>query len=167
MSLSFKTAVISGRQIESPILYYDGYVYTGVYGGSKEKPAQFACFDATKDSDGELAPTWTYSETVYHNRGGYLWSGPTIVGEAIVFTNTNGYITSLNRKTGEMIDTYLIPEDFQGGEQLTTTPYYYEKNQRLYVSTAGTYGGILGIKMNTDGSFNEEDVISFPGYQNG
>lgn len=161
MSLSFKTAVISGRQIESPILYYDGYVYAGVYGGSKEKPAQFACFDATKDSDGELAPTWTYSETVYHNRGGYLWSGPTIVGEAIVFTNTNGYITSLNRKTGEMIDTYLIPEDFQGGEQLTTTPYYYEKNQRLYVSTAGTYGGILGIKMNTDGSFNEEDVISF------
>ena len=161
MSLSFKTAVISGRQIESPILYYDGYVYAGVYGGSKEKPAQFACFDATKDSDGELAPTWTYSETVYHNRGGYLWSGPTIVGDAIVFTNTNGYITSLNRKTGEMIDTYLIPEDFQGGEQLTTTPYYYEKNQRLYVSTAGTYGGILGIKMNTDGSFNEEDVISF------
>lgn len=161
LSLSFKTAVISGAQIESPILYYDGYVYAGVYGGSQSKPAQFACFDATGDSEEELAPVWTYSETVFHNRGGYLWSGPTIVGNAIVFTNTNGYITSLNRRTGEVIDTYLIPEDFQGGEQLTTTPYYYEKNQRLYVSTAGTYGGILGIKMNADGSFNEEDVLSF------
>ncbi len=161
LSLSFKTAVISGSQIESPILYYDGYVYAGVYGGSQSKPAQFACFDATGDSAEELAPVWTYSESVYHNRGGYLWSGPTIVGDAIVFTNTNGYVTSLNRKTGQMIDTYLIPESFQGGEQLTTTPYYYEKNQRLYVSTAGTYGGILGIKMNADGSFNEEDVISF------
>lgn len=75
-----------------------------------------------RTATGSWAPTWTYSETVYHNRGGYLWSGPTIVGVAIVFTNTNGYITSLNRKTGEMIDTYLIPEDFQGGEPANHHP---------------------------------------------
>ncbi|SCJ89934.1 Uncharacterised protein [Anaerotruncus sp. 2789STDY5834896] len=153
----YESVDLDGAQIESPIMYHDGYVYAATYGTNQ---GRLYCFNArpTVNQGEEVSPEWSYKAD---DSAFFLWSGVEFVDDACVFTNTNGYITSVDKKTGDFIDRYQIPTEMQGGEKLTTTPYYYAKNNRLYVATAGTNGGVLGIRMNPDGSFDQDDIIKF------
>jgi outer membrane protein assembly factor BamB len=80
--------------LQCPITYFEGRLYIGQGGAGGESNSYFCL-----DTDGN--PVWEYpSQTV-----GYLWSGASIVGDFIVFTNHDAILTSLNRHNGTKIDS--------------------------------------------------------------
>lgn len=167
LELVWKTEPMTGQQVEGHILYHDGYVYASTYwqGGG------MYCYDvkAQAGADG-IAPKWKMIVDDSNARKGFLWADVEFVGDACVFAHTNGTIYSVNRITGEPIDTVKIPDEFIAAsttaENITTTPYYYPKNNRLYVSLAGAYGGIISYVMNEDGSFNKGTQLIYKGEAN-
>ena len=141
----YQTVSLSGAQIETPIMYHDGYFYFATYGS---KGAYYAFVAPDEKQTKDLNPEWQKKAT---GTVGYVWAGMEFIGEDIgVFGDTNANLFSVNRITGEVLDTYVFPE----GTQIQSTPNYYEKNQRLYVTTAMNGGSILSIKMNSDGTFD-------------
>lgn len=66
-------------QNNTPITYYDGYVYTGYWNG-EIKDGNFVCVNA---ATGELV----WSKTTL---GGHYWSGCTVVGDAVIVGTDDG-----------------------------------------------------------------------------
>lgn len=163
LDMLFKTALIPSAQIESAIMYYDGCIYAGSYGQNGD----FVCFD-TKDADPqktdeEKAAKWSYNVGADAGQG-ILWDGAEFVGDVVVFGTAAGKLISLNRFTGREIDVLTNPKGQVAG--FTTTPYYYEKNNMLYVSMAEGSSGVMAVPMNPDGSFDDDDQNDILMYNN-
>lgn len=98
-------------QPNSPLVYYDGYVYTGFW-NSETKAANFVCVSATDENPDDTQEakyaTWTYQQA-----GGFYWSGA-YISDNFVLVGTDdgqsGYLSdtsnllSLDPKTGKLID---------------------------------------------------------------
>ncbi len=85
---------ISDVILQCPLTWHDGCLYIG-QGGTGGVFNSYFCLD----SGGNLV--WEYpAETT-----GYLWTGASIIGDYAVFGNHNGIITSLNRLSGEYVDS--------------------------------------------------------------
>ncbi|MCD2491133.1 cadherin-like beta sandwich domain-containing protein [Lacrimispora sp. NSJ-141] len=142
----YQTVALSGAQIETPIMYHDGYFYFASYG-----KGDYYAFIATDEKlDYDISPEWSVGALPTSNQG-FLWGGAEFVGDYAYFGDTDGRLFAVNSKTGEIVDTLMLD-----GYQVQSTPNYYEKNQRLYVTLAMNSGAILSIKMNADGTFNRE-----------
>lgn len=105
----------SGGQDSAPILYKDGYVYTGYWGTTSE----FVCIDAATGEE-----KWTKSVA-----GGFYWAGPVIVGNAVIVGSDNGIIYAWNKLTGEEIATV------DAGNRIRSTMSYSKEKGRLYFTT--------------------------------
>lgn len=161
LDLVWSSEPMAGGQVESPICYHDGYVYTATYGAG----GGMYCYDVAASGSG-VTPTWKM-EIADNHATGFLWAGVEFVGDACVFGHSNGTLYAVDYQTGTAIDTYLVPAQFLdttgAGQNISATPNYYEKNGRLYITVSGQYGGVLGIRMNRDGSFDESDTLVFQG----
>ena len=98
-------------QPNCPIVYHNGYVYTGFWMG-EEKNANFVCLSATdedpNDADEKKLPTWTYT-----TKGGYYWAGAYVCNDYLLVTTDDGVegyssqtgkLLCLNPTTGELLD---------------------------------------------------------------
>lgn len=98
-------------QPNCPIVYHNGYVYTGFWKG-EEKNANFVCLSATdedpNDTDEEKLATWTYT-----TKGGYYWAGAYVCDNYLLVTTDDGAdgyssqtgkLLCLNPTTGERLD---------------------------------------------------------------
>ena len=98
-------------QPNCPIVYHNGYVYTGFWNG-EEKNANFVCLSATdeapNDTDEEKLPTW-----IYTTKGGYYWAGAYVCDNYLLVTTDDGAegyssqtgkLLCLNPTTGELLD---------------------------------------------------------------
>ena len=121
-----------GGQNNTPITYYDGYVYTGYWNG-EAKDGNFVCVNA---ATGELV----WSKTTL---GGHYWAGSTVIGDAVIVGTDDGssgwegdsHLYALNRLTGEVISD--IPLTGMG-DQRSTIAYSAEKG-RVYFTTKNGY----------------------------
>ena len=121
-----------GGQNNTPITYYDGYVYTGYWNG-EAKDGNFVCVNA---ATGELV----WSKTTL---GGHYWSGCTVIGDAVIVGSDDGasgwegdsHLYSLNRLTGEVISDITLTGM---GDQRSTIAYSTEKG-RVYFTTKNGY----------------------------
>ena len=158
LKMLFKTALIPSAQIESAIMYHDGYIYAGSYNANGE----FACFDTEdtdpQNTDEEKTAKWSYNVGADAGQG-ILWDGAEFVGDAVIFGTAAGKLISLNRFTGAEIDVLSKPKGEDAG--FTTTPYYYEKNNMLYVSMAESNSGVIAVPMNSDGSFDDDNILMY------
>lgn len=145
----------AGADLQTPLMYHDGYIYFGTY-GSKAIYAAYPTKDLDPNSKEEvISAAWTLesSATV-----GFSWNGATFVGDSCIFADSGkkrkegSIIYSLNSKTGQEIDRYQIPSI----ASVTSTIVYYEKNNRIYFSASEDgHATVTSMEMNKDGTFNE------------
>lgn len=162
------TLKVGGSQLQTPITYHDGYIYTGTYGDN----GVYACYN-TKDLDASkndevVKATWSISTGT---EAGFKWNGATFVGDACIFSdsgisnNKGSIIYSVNRKTGKEIDRYEMPNNSIVSSNIT----YYEKNNRIYIAgtTGNTTSIVSSVEINKDGSFNKNSIKTFVSNKNG
>ena len=129
-------------QNNTPITYYDGYVYTGYWNG-ENKDGNFVC---VKAATGELV----WSKTTL---GGHYWSGCTVVGDAVIVGTDDGargwegdsHLYALNRLTGEVISDIILTGM---GDQRSTIAYSAEKG-RVYFTTKNGYIASAAVDTTT------------------
>ena len=117
----------AGGQGNCPVVYSDGYVYTGYWSGETAERS-FICVDA---STGKLV--WERS-----NSGGYYWAGALVVGDFLLFGCDDGQpagaegaskVRCVNKKTGREVSSVTVK-----GDQRSTI-VYDEELGRVYFTT--------------------------------
>ncbi len=162
MEQLYVTDSIPGSDMQTYIMYHDGYITAATFGNGS-----YACFD-TVDEDPEKSneikkALWTKTGTELNEgtsfegkSARFSWNSPAFVGDCIYFgNNAQSIIYAVNYKTGEVVDTL----ETDGVNK--ATPYYCDENDVLYIShnavgENGSCAGITAIQLNEDGSFNEE-----------
>lgn len=130
-----------GGQDQVPVIYSDGYVYTGFWNG-ENKLANFVCLSITDEeptkTDEAKTATWIHTQL-----GGFYWSGAAVVGDAVIVGTDDGasgttgtsYVYSFNKYTGSVISRLELTGM---GDQRSTMAYDAETS-RVYFTTKGGY----------------------------
>ena len=152
-------------QPNCPIVYHDGYLYTGFWLGETTK-ANYVCLSATDEDPAspmeEKLPTWTYTQ-----QGGFYWAGAYVSDNYLVvgtddgksgYTAGHAQILSLNPADGTVIDRLtlaqpgdqrsamtFVPEGAGAGKCYFTTKggYFYQ----LAVQADGRFGALRSLKL--------------------
>lgn len=148
----FETEAIPGAQLQSPVIYHDGYIYLGSRAGNPE----YVCF-STQDTDPStpdevVEAAW--SQAAPEGSLGFGWIGAAFKGDTCFFADASGTVYSVNAKTGALIDSFKLPND----EFVSSTLNYYEKNNRLYISANGGSAVVRSYEVNKDGSLNQDSM---------
>ncbi len=129
-----------GGQALSPVIFDNGLIYAGFW-NDEEIDASFVCIDSAK---GVLK--WSFSQ-----KGGFYWAEPAIIGNHLIIGGDNGSgkteapaaLHSLNKTTGELLDTAEIIGDQRSG--------ITEHNGELYFVTKAGY--LYKAQLNAQGEF--------------
>ena len=142
-------------QCSCPLLYDDGYLYTGTVRMAGDDPLN-------ETDDGSyfcFYPNGTTKwETTTTDEAGYYWAGACSVGDCICYGNDAGNVTLVEKETGNVVDYFDVTD-----HKIRSTCVYYNNDgtERIYFSTAGDNAGRLyyvGL-INNGGtySFNDSD----------
>lgn len=123
-----------GQQALTTLTYNNGYIYYGTAcaGSASTTSGMFACVELLTGKQ-----VWQYTNT----SSGYYWSGADIIGNSVVFAGDDGILISLNKKTGEVINTL----DTQLGGVRSTVVI---NNNKVYFSTRTGNLGVAEISNN-------------------
>ena len=131
-----------GGQSVSPVVYSDGYVYTGFW-NSEDRDANYVCLkaedeDRSSTSEAKKA-TWSITNT-----GGYYWAGAVAVGDYLVFGSDDGIsaesggtstLRCENKYTGAVASTLALSGL---GDQRSALCYAPEEG-KVFFTTKGGY----------------------------
>ena len=131
-----------GGQSVSPVVYSDGYVYTGFW-NSEDRDANYVCLkaedeDRSSTSEAKKA-TWSITNT-----GGYYWAGAVAVGDYLVFGSDDGIsaesggtstLRCVNKYTGAVASTLALSGL---GDQRSALCYAPEEG-KVFFTTKGGY----------------------------
>lgn len=141
---------VGGQQL-CPIVYHDGYVYTGTWNGGSPATGVYYCLSTADDDpqaeDEIKTPVWQSANT------GFYWSGGSIVGDCIFVGGDDGVMRSYNRRTGKIVDEWEVAPDVAGSTIRSGTSYD-EKTGRLFF-TGKEARKIYSVKIKADGTFDE------------
>ena len=147
-----------GGQPNCPIVYCDGYIYTGFW-NSETKQANFVCLSVTDEDTANTnetkLPTWTYTHNGFYWAGAYACKDFVLVGTDDGDSGyTAGYasILSLNPRTGELLDAQTLPNV---GDQRSSICYDADTDA-YYFTTKG--GDFYQVKVDADGTFTEDSL---------
>ena len=146
-----------GGQPNCPLVYHNGYLYTGFWNSETEN-ANFVCLSTTdEDPDNSMErklSTWRYTST-----GGFYWTGA-YVSDNYVLVGTDdgetGYTTgyakflSLDPLTGQLLDSISLPHP---GDVRSSSAFVPEENGTgtAYFTTKGGY--FYAVHTEQDGTF--------------
>lgn len=145
-------------QPNCPVIYQDGYIYTGFW-NAEEKQANYVCIcvtdeDPSRPDETKLA-AWTYT----HN--GFYWAGAYVADDYLLVTTddgSNGYtsaygsILSIDPKTGLLLDSLNMP----GVGDLRSSVCYDGETNACYFTSKG--GDFYAIEVNADGTFRDNSL---------
>jgi len=147
-----------GGQTLSPIVYKNGYIYTGSW-RDEELDGVYFCLSVEDEDpespDEEKKATWTLSHL-----GGFYWAGAYATDNYIVFGSDDGskeidsktaILYSCDPITGEVIDTV---KEIEG--DIRSSIAYDEMTERLYFTTKS--GWLYSIKIDENGVFDENSL---------
>lgn len=126
-----------GGQSLTPIVYEDGYLYTGFWNGETEE-ANFVCLPA--EGSGEQEALWTFSHA-----GGFYRTAPLLVGNYLIVGSDNGQrvdrpeapsaLYALHKRTGRQVSSLATAGDLRAGvgyDETTGACYTVSKAGILY-----------------------------------
>lgn len=151
------TEAIGGQTI-SPITYYNGYIYTGMWRGETNMQ-NFACFSVT-DEDTTNGFETKYATWLMPHMGGYYWVGAYVNDVCAVFGSDDGtsgsdsptaVLYSVNPVTGSIIDTI---NNVKGDIRCCIV---YDSG-RVYFTTKGGY--LYSVGLNSNGTFDHASIKS-------
>ena len=119
-------------QCSCPLLYDDGYLYTGTINLYNPDPS-----DATDDGSYYCLYACNGSvkwETSTTDNAGYHWAGACSVGDYICYGNNAGNVTLVEKETGDVVDYFDVTD-----QSIRSTCVYYNDgtDERIYFSTVG------------------------------
>lgn len=140
---------IPGQSI-SQLTYHDGYVYTGVWGGST---GVFYCVDATRERGkadevgGVRKVKWQSTDN-----GGFYWAGACVVGNYVVYGGNSGRLYVADHETGAVVSTVNADSSIRCAiayDESTEAVYFTTKNEskgsgRCYKVPINAETGVLG-----------------------
>jgi outer membrane protein assembly factor BamB len=135
------------EELTTQIVYADGKVYVGSWEG------KYYCLDAAGDG-ANPSILWTYD--VVDKRYSW-WSGPAVIGDFLLFGDTDSVITSVNKVSGAVVDELNLSTQYSitAGwirSAITTN----EANNRIYLTSTNGYLFTIGFDALT-GQFNPSD----------
>ena len=162
-----------GGQPNCPIVYHDGYVYTGFWSG-EDRVNNYVCLTATDEDPSNTLESkiasWTYS-----SRGGFYWAGAyvcdqfTLIGTddgEVGYTTGHAHLLSLDTSTGKPIDDVTMDEtgDIRSSITQYNGKYYFtSKGGYFYeasVDGSGVIQNIRKIELSNGGSSSSTPAMS-------
>ena len=150
----YVTESMGSGQMQSPVMYHNGYFVTGIYG----RNAIYAAFTA-KDDDptraDEIKPISWKVDAV--SKYGFSFNGAAFVGDMCYFGNGN-ILNIVNYKSGES-SAFDIGEDYS----IRSTITYSSETNRLYVASnhKDGYAAIFSYELETDGMPKSDSVCKW------
>lgn len=144
-----------GGQPNCPVVYKDGYVYTGFW-NAEEKRANFVCICVTDEEPTQAKEVKLASWSYTHN--GFYWAGAYVSENFLLvttddgangYTSANGSILSIDPKTGLLLDELVMPNV----GDLRSSVCYDEETDAYYFTSKG--GDFYRIEVNAEGTFAE------------
>lgn len=146
------------NQPNSPVIYRNGYVYTGFW-NNDEKPGHFVCLSAT-DEDPHSQTEEKYPMWVRGQSGGFYWAGAYATDRYILVgtddgqfgsTSQTGNLLSMDPISGVLLDML----DGLNGD-IRSTVMYDEATDAYYFTSKG--GSFYQVKVKEDGTFQKESL---------
>ncbi|AKB34216.1 cell surface protein [Methanosarcina siciliae HI350] len=131
------------HQLNTPVVYDNGRIYFGQWIPSNYA-GKYYCY--TEDG------TEVWNRDCTHGNKGYYWAGATVVGDYLVFGGDDGYLTSLYKVNGTLVDEINI-----GAGEIRSTLVYDEESNRIFTSTKNGY--CISIEMSPEGTFNNSSKV--------
>ena len=131
-------------ELNTQITYDSGKLYVGSWEG------KYYCLDS--DGNGSSPSVdWTYA--VEGTR--YDWySGAAVIGDYVLFGNTDGILTCLEKSTGDMVDSCDLNTEFGiTAGSIRSAVSTNEEVNRIYLTTRNGYVFAIGFDS-TQGHFN-------------
>lgn len=150
-----------GGQTISPLIYSNGYLYTGTWSGESNKGTYF-CLSATDEDPTQGTETKKCMWKMDHN-GGFYWAGAYATENYVIFGSDNGVsegdnagtavLYSVHPVTGAVLDRLEIEGgDIRSSIAATKDGYIY------FTSKSGAFGK---VKVNEDGTFAKDTLKLF------
>lgn len=151
-----------GGQPNCPIVYRDGYLYTGFWNGEEKTQANFVCLTATDevtgtDTEAKL-PVWNCTV-----EGGFYWAGAYVGQNYLLvgtddgaggYTSPTGGLLCLDPRTGLEFDSL---HDLIGDVRSSVS--YDSGTNRYYFTSKGGYFYSVGVEAQ-DGGYRLTDLKS-------
>lgn len=158
-----------GGQSLTPIVVENGKLYTGFW-NDEDKNANFVCLDVkdenAKNDIEEKSPEWTFKSLGGFYRteckiiGDYLYVGS---DDGTVYSDRSSKVYSLNKSTGEQIDSLDTVGDIRSGiSESSGNLFFVSKAGYLYsvgVSSNGTFNKSTLKKLALGGSSTSTPLI--------
>lgn len=145
----------SGQQSLCPLVYHDGYVYTGSANADvlNSVDGTYFCLDVRDEdpgrSDEVKAATWEYR--IPSGRKGFYWSGGVVVGDSILFGGDNGQLVSHSLTEDRINGT------FQAQGDIGCSIAYDAQSGRVYFTTRSGY--LYSVGVNADGTLQDGSAV--------
>lgn len=150
-----------GGQTISPIVYQNGYIYTGTWNG-EGRPGTYICVNA---KNGKIQ--WKHENATH----GYYWAGAYVDEDYAYFGSDSGDLVKVNAITGKVAGTVKV-----GEEQIRSTIvkygdslYFTTKSGNLFKVDANNFSNInkTGIGTMATGTPSIVDDVVYIGAANG
>ncbi|MCI1944763.1 Ig-like domain-containing protein [Clostridium luticellarii] len=152
---------VGGSQGSCPILYHDGYVYSG--STDANNGGGFYCFKAedenTQFGNESKSAVWSLTNSSGVNSSFY-WAGAAIVGDYLIVPCDSGYVYSISLSQSiEKGEPVIVDKINADGEEtnIRTSIVYDETTKSIYYPTYA--GKTYKVIFNEDGTFGEYKSI--------
>lgn len=151
---------VIGGQPNSPLIYDDGFLYTGFW-KSETADANFVCLSAT-DEDPANETEEKIASWVYTQKGGFYWSGACLQGDYLIVgtddgnsgaTSQTSNLLCFQKSTGKVLDK------ISGlNADIRSSVTYDSDTNRYYFTTKG--GSFYSVSLQPDGTFGKSNETS-------
>lgn len=147
------SAALPNHQSISPLVYHDGYLYTGTFVGNvtTSTDGRFYCLDTADQNpsrtDEEVDFLWSCAAPETASRKGFYWTGAAIAGDRVVFGSDSGLLYSHSLTGTEQ------PFTFDAGSDIRCSITYDAASRSVYFTTTG--GRLYAVPLEADGSFGQ------------
>ena len=160
-------------QPNCPIVYHDGYIYTGFWVGETSN-ANYVCLNATDEDPTDTLesklPTWKYT-----SKGGFYWAGSYVCDDYLIvgtddgdsgYTKGKAKILSFDPRTGKLLDSMnmSVVGDIRSSVTKDNGKYYFTNKGgyffELTVKEDGTFDKLRTLKLYNYASLDKNPPMS-------